>query len=412
MSALVEGTKSCAAAKDAEKKLPKGWSWARLDEVCSITMGQSPASESYNATGCGEPLLNGPTEFGPEHPIPAQWTTAPTRFAAPGDVLFCVRGATTGRKNIADRSYCIGRGLAAIHGKPGRADTRFLMFLLDVVISTLLRETAGSTFPNLPGEKLEAFPVALPPLVEQKRISGVLSEQMAQVAQARQGLEEQLRAAKALPAAYLRDVFTSPHAQNWPRNRLGQVCEINPRRPAINRADEAPTTFVPMPALDAESGTITDAEVQPYSKVRKGYTYFGEGDVLFAKITPCMQNGKHAIARGLIGGIGFGTTEFHVLRPRSEIIAEWVHYFVRQPAVLELAKAHFSGAVGQQRVPEEYLAGLVIPLPPLTEQKQIAALLSEKMQQIARARHALEEGLRITDVLPGVFLRRAFNGEL
>jgi len=72
-------------------------------------MGQSPEGHSYNTSGDGEPLLNGPTEFGTVHPSPVQWTTAPTRFARKGDILICVRGATTGRLNTADRRYCIGR---------------------------------------------------------------------------------------------------------------------------------------------------------------------------------------------------------------------------------------------------------------------------------------------------------------
>lgn len=102
-------TKAIATKQEkAEKPLPKGWKWVKLGDVCTIVMGQSPDGKSYNSSGNGEPLLNGPTEFGKIHPTPMQWTTAPTRFADPGDILFCVRGATTGKKNIADQRYCIG----------------------------------------------------------------------------------------------------------------------------------------------------------------------------------------------------------------------------------------------------------------------------------------------------------------
>jgi hypothetical protein len=87
----------------------------------------------------------------------------------------------------------------------------------------------------------------------------------------------------------------------WRWVRLGEVCKINPRRPKnFNRAYDAPTTFVPMVVVDEKTGTVARPEVVPYSKVAKGYTYFEENDVLFAKITPCMQNGKHVIAKGLI----------------------------------------------------------------------------------------------------------------
>ncbi len=132
----------------------------------------------------------------------------------------------------------------------------------------------------------------------------------------------------------------------------------------------------------------------------------------FAKITPCMQNGKHTIAKGLIGGIGFGTTEFHVLRPNENIISELIWFFIRQPSVLIEATEHFTGAVGQQRVPEDYLANLEIPLPPLSEQQQIVGVLMEQMASIEKARAAAKEELNTINALPAALLRRAFAGEL
>jgi type I restriction enzyme, S subunit len=120
----------------------------------------------------------------------------------------------------------------------------------------------------------------------------------------------------------------------WRYVRLGEVCKINPRRRDINRLDNEPTSFVPMEAIDATLGAICGARERPYSEVKKGYTHFDQGDVLFAKITPCMQNGKHAVAYGMIGQFGFASTEFHVMRPTNEVLAEWIHYFVRQPTVL------------------------------------------------------------------------------
>jgi type I restriction enzyme S subunit len=167
-----------------------------------------------------------------------------------------------------------------------------------------------------------------------------------------------------------------------------------------------------MSAVDQRLGTIVRAETKPFGQVRKGYTYFEDGDVLFAKITPCMQNGKHAIAHDLIGGFGFGTTEFHVLRPSPAIIPDWIHLFIRQPQLLENAKAYFTGAVGQQRVPESYLADLEIPLPPVEEQKRIAAILNEQMAAVERARAAAEAQLEAAKALPAALLRRAFAGEL
>ena len=202
-------------------------------------------------------------------------------------------------------------------------------------------------------------------------------------------------------------LHTLPAGWRWVK--LGEVCELNPRRPLIDRKDSDTTSFIPMEAVDAISGAVSNVRVRPYGEVKKGYTYFAEGDVLFAKITPCMQNGKHAIAQGLIGGIGFGTTEFHVLRPSETIIADWIWFLVRQPSVLIEGTEHFTGAVGQQRLPADYLANLQIPLPPLNEQRRIAAVLREQMAAVEKARAAAQARLEAVKALPAAFLRQVFD---
>lgn len=194
----------------------------------------------------------------------------------------------------------------------------------------------------------------------------------------------------------------------WRWVKLGEVCELNPRRSLIERKESDPTSFIPMEAVDANSGMISDLRIRPYGEIKKGYTFFAEGDVLFAKITPCMQNGKHAIAAGLIDGIGFGTTEFHVLRPSQDVISELIWSFVRQPSLLIEATDHFTGAVGQQRLPQDYLANLKFPLPPLPEQRRIAGVLRGQMAAVEKARAAATARLEAVKALPAAFLRQTF----
>lgn len=201
---------------------------------------------------------------------------------------------------------------------------------------------------------------------------------------------------------------TATMPAGWTMVPLGEVATINPPRPPIHRADDAPTTFVPMAAVSERDAAITAPLLKPFREVRKGYTYFGEGDVLFAKITPCMQNGKHAIARALTDGIGFASTEFHVVRPGPSVLAEWIHLFIRQPAILEAATRTFNGTAGQQRVPEDFLTTLAFPLPSLSEQRRVAAILRKRMQSVERARHAAEQELEAAGTLVAAELRRVF----
>ncbi|MDE0470614.1 MAG: restriction endonuclease subunit S [Ekhidna sp.] len=210
----------------------------------------------------------------------------------------------------------------------------------------------------------------------------------------------------------LKEVFESKETKEWRWSQLKDIAGINPRRPrGLKRPEEAPTTFVPMPSVDGTSGNVSDPLERPFGEIKKGYTYFEENDVLFAKITPCMQNGKHVIARNLIDGIGFGTTEFHVIRPGDEIIPEWIHLYIRQPSILNEAVTHFTGSVGQQRVPSYFLEDLAIPLPSLSEQKRIAAILNDRMADIACARAATEAQLEAAEALSAAYLREIFESK-
>lgn len=137
-----------------------------------------------------------------------------------------------------------------------------------------------------------------------------------------------------------------------------------------------------MEAIDEQNGTIAIQLTTLYSNI-KGFTKFQEGDLLWAKITPCMQNGKSAIARDLVNGVGCGSTEFYVLRPKSDnILIEYVHYILRAKRVLESARNSFGGSAGQQRVSGSYLKSIKIPLPPIEIQKQIIDIYTPHLKKL------------------------------
>ena len=257
--------------------------------------------------------------------------------------------------------------------------------------------------------------IPLPPLDEQRRIVTRIEELFALIEEARR-----LRAAADQDAERLIDAARAEAFQQnadelpkkWRILTISEVCFVNPRRPRLKRKADTPTSFVPMSAVDEASGTIAEVETRPYERVRSGYTYFEEHDVLFAKITPCMQNGKSAIARGLRYGIGFGSTEFHVLRCSDLVLPEWVHQFIRQRTFREEATHHFRGAVGQQRVPQEFLEQHPIPIPPLSEQHRIVEYLDGVQAQVAELKRLQDESVAELDRLSGAVLARAFRGAL
>ena len=152
--------------------------------------------------------------------------------------------------------------------------------------------------------------------------------------------------------------------KGWGITTLGECCELNPKRPRVID-DELLVSFVPMPAV-SEDGKIDCSDIKPYKEVRKGFTYFAENDVLFAKITPCMENGKGAVAKGLEGGIGFGSTEFHVLRPiAGKSNPYWLYILTMFESFRVGARKVMTGTGGQLRVPIGYLNDYSITLPPI-----------------------------------------------
>ena len=159
------------------KKRLKGfeddWTTKFTSDFADITMGQSPDGNTYNQEGRGVPLINGPTEFTEKHPVKVQWTTSPTKMCKPDDILLCIRGSSTGRLNIADEAYCIGRGIAAIRAK-AKMSHSFLQFLIHRVVDEILSLTTGSTFPNVDSKSLKGIEVHIPPYQEQIAIAKIL----------------------------------------------------------------------------------------------------------------------------------------------------------------------------------------------------------------------------------------------
>lgn len=188
----------------------------------------------------------------------------------------------------------------------------------------------------------------------------------------------------------LKNLWQLPEGWTW--KRLDNICKINPRKSKIIRHPDASTSFLPMSGVDEVEGVISQLEIRPYKDVDRGFTYFEEGDILFGKITPCMENGKCAIARYLIDKIGFGSTEFHVLRPQSDVTAEWIHKFLRRLSFRLEAKKYFRGAVGQQRVPAAFLESFVIPVPPSIQiEHYILGRIQEFLTEVQESRKLIEQ---------------------
>lgn len=170
--------------------------------------------------------------------------------------------------------------------------------------------------------------------------------------------------------------------EHWTTRRLGLVCQINPSKGEIQSlAKSTKVSFLPM-ELIGDDGSLTLSETREIEQVSNGYTYFRNGDVIVAKITPCFENGKGALCKDLVNSVGFGTTELHVLRPNKQLLAPFLLHITRSPMFRMLGTASMTGSAGQQRVTSDFIKDFLIALPPLAEQQAIAAFLDRETTKI------------------------------
>jgi type I restriction enzyme, S subunit len=181
----------------------------------------------------------------------------------------------------------------------------------------------------------------------------------------------------------------------WEVRKLMEVCEIKPpKSEAKKRLQGAEmVSFAPMETLGIGRKYLETNQERRLDEVSGSYTYFAEGDVLLAKITPCFENGKLGIARNLKNGIGFGSSEYVVLRPNPSIHPEWLYHLLDQESFRTEGAAHMSGAVGHKRVSKEFIETFPVPIPPLSEQAHIVGILDEAFASIATAKANTQKNL-------------------
>jgi type I restriction enzyme S subunit len=377
------------------------WKMTALGEVADVIMGLSPKGDTYNQKKDGIPLLNGPTEFGPYHPHAILYTTDPARFAEPGDLLFCVRGSTTGRMNWADRQYAIGRGIAAIRAKTNGKDTFFAYCCICDSMKRLLSFTSGSVFPNLSTGDINAFEIPWPEESVRTCIAhilGTLDDKIELNRRMNRTLEKMAAAlfkswfidfdpvhAKAdgrdtgLPAE-IADLFPDsfddsdlgPIPKGWKVGSLGDVAD-SPRR-GVNPSDVPPTTpyigLEHMPrrciALDAWGRALD---------VASGKSQFKQGEIMFGKLRPYF----HKV--GIAPMDGVCSTDIVVVKPKSQDWHGYVISLVSSKAFVDYTDSHSAGTK-MPRTNWKDMSRYPLTLPPLSVAKAFQSHVADFHRRI------------------------------
>ena len=393
------------------------WPTPALGQIATITGGSTP-SRTQEKYWNGSILWLTPTDL----PTPGKGITDVSDTASKiteeglaaisaqllpvGTVLFSSR-ATIGKLGISRAPLATNQGFANFIPKKF-VDAKYLAYCLLHYTAEITALAGSTTFKEVTKTALKKFKIPLPALAEQRRIVEILDQADAL---RKQRAKANAKAACILPLLFYKmfgDPATNP--LSWLTKRLGDpnVATINPRFSCKNISADTEFSFVPMADVDETWGRIVGKQVRSYSEIMRGFTAFQNDDVLFAKITPCMQNGKAAIARNMVNGFGFGSTEFHVLRTGALCTPEWLYVLVRLPWFRKQAESSFTGTVGQQRVPADFLSHYTIGCPPIELQRKFSRAVmrfQEWVEQSDRSRKNLEH-------IFSVLLHRAFTGDL
>lgn len=322
----------------------------------------------------------------------------------PGDILFPKLRPNLNKTHLAKEKGVCSTEFHVF--TPSSVAGEYLLAYLrsDIIVGLLTRLVTGNTLPRLQTDEVLNLSVVTPPASEQEKIIHMMRDAYTQ----KQALETQaqslLESVDAVLYQHLGVPTPAPQTDglndrifkvrlsetsdrldapaNWKQfavrsirfasEPLRDLALINPKTDFSDIDPDDLISFVPMDSVDELWGHISTQESRPYDE-SQGYTEFQEGDVLWAKITPCMQNGKSAIAQGLLRQRGFGSTEFHVFRvDSSRLDARYLLALLRLKYLREFAVMFFGGSAGHQRVDARFFEKLTIPLPPLTVQKEIA----------------------------------------
>ena len=198
----------------------------------------------------------------------------------------------------------------------------------------------------------------------------------------------------------------------WSWTNFDEIGEVNPKFNRGEYSHDIDVTFLPMKNVTALTGQVNLSLRKKLSIVVKGYTYFTDGDILFSKITPCMENGKIVIVEKLCNGLGFGSTEFHVIRLSRELPRKLYFYYLIQEGFRREAKRNMTGAVGQLRVPTNYLKRVPVPFPILQEQQTIVEEINRRFSVSDKIEKTVDESLIQAERLRQSILKQAFEGKL
>lgn len=277
----------------------------------------------------------------------------------PANTVVVSSRATIGRIGIARTKLATNQGFKnIIIMDTSKVLPEYLAYILTTKRDEMIRMASGATFKEISKENFCKIQVPIPPLEIQKKLVAEI-----------EGYRQIISGAQAIASSYLPKIVLRTEGYKT----IDEIAMIKPSKDEVKELPgDTVVSFVPMADINTFDAAFTPKENRKLSEVLSGFTYFKDNDILLAKITPCFENGKAAIARNLTNGIGFGSTEYIVIRANTSLVyPEWIFYHINTPEFIDGGKSFMTGTAGQQRVDINYVKQYRIPVPSLEEQKKI-----------------------------------------
>lgn len=436
---LEEKLKQALVPEDEQPySIPENWCWCKIAFISNFERGITfPASaKEHEATKTNIPCLR-TTNIQDELKIEdllyidkSYMKNNEEKYVRSDDIIM---SSANSKELVGKVSYVYGIPFPMTFGgfiliiRAKKINSRYLFYYLrlNFLCGKFMGESTQTTnIANINTTKLKNLGLPLPPITEQQRIVDHIERLFSKLDEAKEKVQAVVDGFELRKSAILHKAFTGELTNqwrqvhnigldSWEHVELGNICKVNPKKiDTTDLSDDLEVSFFPMSALSEIYGEITEPQTRQLKEVRTGYTNFSEGDVVFAKITPCMENGKSAVIGKLVNDIGFGTTEFYVLRCGPKLYNFYLYHLLRDKHFRDEAKAVMTGAVGQQRVPKSFLEKYILHLPSVPEQKEIAQRLDETFAREIKISGIAESVLTQIDYIKKSILSRAFRGEL
>jgi type I restriction enzyme S subunit len=379
------------------------WEWKKLKDICEKGSSNIKQSDLKDLTG--------------DYPIfgASGYIQNVDFYQRDRDYIGIIKdGSGVGRTMLLPAFSSVIGTLQYILPKEGN-DIKFINYALQNI--DFSKSVQGAAIPHIYFKDYGETEILVPPLSEQKRIVKFLDNEFSKIDTLKTNAETNLKNAKELFETTLEKELnpakkgTLPSGWEW--KTLRELCILRPSKNEalshLKGTDEV--SFLPMEDLNIRERNTIPHKSRALSEVHGSYTFFAEGDVLLAKVTPCFENGKMGIASNLLNGVGFGSSEYIVFRTTKSMINSYLFYVLMSSRFISGGKKQMLGACGLKRLSKEYVESFQIPLPPLSVQKEIVARLDKLSENVKRLEANYKQIIADCDELKKSILKKTFQNE-